>query len=145
MLTKLDLRSGYHQIRVCQEDTPKTAFRTHKGHYKFLVMSFGLMNAPTTFQALMNLGYSNHFKYVLMFFDNILIYSRTVEEHVQHLATVLDILKSQQLYVNRPKCCIAQRKLENLRHNILEEGVAVEAYSKNTARLARLLKFDGIL
>ena len=65
-------------------------------------------------------------KYVLVFFDNILIYSRTIEEHVQHLATVLDILKNQQLYVNRPKCYIAQRRLEYLGHVISEEGVAVD-------------------
>ena len=117
--TKLDLRSGYHQVRVHPDDVAKTAFRTHHGHFEFLVMPFGLSNASSTFQALMNFVLKPFLRRcVLVFFDDILVYSTTWTEHLQQLRTVLDVLREHRLHIKRSKCSFAEPSVHYLGHVI---------------------------
>lgn len=117
--TKLDLRSGYHQVRVHPDDVHKTTFRTHHGHFEFLVMPFGLSNAPSTFQALMNSVLQPFLrKSMLVFFYDILIYSRSYTEHLQHIRAVLDVLRANDLHVKRSKCSFAEPSVAYLGHTI---------------------------
>nr|GEV79325.1 putative reverse transcriptase domain-containing protein [Tanacetum cinerariifolium] len=103
--SKIDLRSGYHQLRVRKEDIPMTAFRTRYGHYEFQVMPFGLTNAPAVFMDLMNHVCKPYLdKFMIVFIDDILIYSKNKKEHVEHLKAILELLKKEELYVKFSKC-----------------------------------------
>ncbi|GKC75773.1 putative reverse transcriptase domain-containing protein [Tanacetum coccineum] len=127
MYSKIDLRSGYHQLIVCDEDIPKTAFRTRYGHYEFQVMPFGLSNAPAVFMDLMNrvcIPYLD--KFMIVFIDDILIYSKTKEEHDAHLRQILELLKKEELYAKFSKCDFWLSKVQFLRHMIDSEVIHVD-------------------
>lgn len=122
--SKIDLRSGYHQIRIAPEDVPKTAFRTRYGHYEFLVLPFGLTNAPATFMHLMHQALRPLLdECALVFLDDILIYSKTLEEHKQHVRRVLDALREQKLYAKESKCEFFKHETEFLGHIVGRDGV----------------------
>ncbi|GJR98092.1 putative reverse transcriptase domain-containing protein [Tanacetum coccineum] len=125
--SKINLRSGYHQLRVRDEDIPKTAFRTRYVHYEFQVMPFGLTNAPTVFMNLMNRVCKPYLdKFVIVFIDDILIYSRNKEKHANHLRIILELLKNEKLYAKVSKCDFWINIVQFLGHLIDSQGLHVD-------------------
>ncbi|GJW51396.1 putative reverse transcriptase domain-containing protein [Tanacetum coccineum] len=125
--SKIDLRSGYHQLRVREQDIPKTAFRTRYGHYEFQVMPFGLTNAPAVFMDLMNRVCKPYLdKFVIVFIDDILIYSKDEKEHEEHLKAILELLKKEKLYAKFSKCEFWIPKVQFLGHVIDSRGIHVD-------------------
>ena len=126
--SKLDLRSGYHQVRIHPDDIAKTAFRTRYGHYEFLVLPFGLTNAPATFMQLMQSIFAPHLdSFVIVFLDDILIYSKTKAEHEQHLRVVLELLRENQLYAKLSKCEFMKQEIQFLGHVVSQAGISCDA------------------
>jgi len=124
--SKIDLCFGYHQIRMQEEIVEKTAFRYHYGHYEFLVMPFQLTNAPATFQSCMNRILNKQLrKYLLVFFNDILIYSKTWEEHLRHLDKVLGVMKAEYLFTKQSKCEFGMTEILHLGHVVCKYGVQV--------------------
>ncbi|GKA80959.1 putative reverse transcriptase domain-containing protein [Tanacetum coccineum] len=125
--SKIDLRSGYHQLRVREQDIPKTAFRARYGHYEFQVMPFGLTNAPAVFMDLMNRVCKPYLdKFVIVFIDDILIYSKNKKEHEEHLKAILELLKKEELYAKFSKCEFWIPKVQFLGHVIDSQGIHVD-------------------
>ncbi|GJR31925.1 putative reverse transcriptase domain-containing protein [Tanacetum coccineum] len=125
--SKIELRSGYHQLRVQEEDIPKTAFRNCYGYYEFQVMPFGLTNAPTIFMDLMNRVCKSYLdKFMIVFIDDILIYSKSMEEHEEHLKLILKLLKKEELYAKFSNCKLWLPKVQFLGHVIDSEGIHVD-------------------
>lgn len=125
--SKLDLRQGFHQILMHGPDVEKMAFRTHQGHYEYRVMPFGFCNAPSTFQAAMNILLTPFLrKFAAVFFDDILVYSRTLSLDLQHLEFVFQTLLQGQYHLKRTKCLFAQKQVEYLGHIVSGKGVEPE-------------------
>ncbi|GJS27678.1 putative reverse transcriptase domain-containing protein [Tanacetum coccineum] len=131
-------KDGYHQLRVHEDDIPKTAFRTRYGHFEFTVMPFGLTNAPTVFMDLMNWVCKPYLdKFVIVFIDDILIYSKTKEDHEIHLKLVLELLKKERLYAKFSKCEFWLQEVHFLSHMVNHNGIHVTQIAKPLTSLTR--------
>jgi hypothetical protein len=132
VFSKIDLRSGYHQLKIQELDIPKTAFHTRYGLYEYTVMSFGLTNVPAYFMYLMNKVFMEHLdKFVVVFINDILIFSKMEEEHEKHLRMVLEKLRSNQLHAKFSKCEFWLTKVFFLGHVISAEGISVDPSKVN--------------
>src|SRR5271170_5481909 len=148
--TKINLHSGYHQIRIKEKDINKTVFRTRYGHYEFLVMPFGLTNAPATFMTLINDIFHEFLdQFVIIYLDNILIYSKTKEKHLKHVHLVLRKLKEHCLYGKLSKCEFMKNEVKYLGHYISAKGISVNHRKieaiKSWPILTNIFKFKSFL
>ena len=139
VFSKIDLRSGYHQIKIRHQDIPKTVFSTRYGLFEYLVMSFGLTNAPAYFMYLMNSVFMPELdKFIVVFIDDILIYSKNEEEHAKHLHIVLQRLREHKLYAKFSKCEFWLKEVPFLGHVISVEGISVDAGKFKMCWIGRL-------
>jgi len=139
VFSKIDLRSGYHQILVKADDVQKTAFRSQYGHYEYVVMPFGVTNAPAVFMDFMNRIFRPFLdKFVVVFIYDILIYSKTQEEHAEHLRLVLGILREKQLYAKLSKCEFWMDEMQFLDHVISAQGMVVDP-----AKVEAMVKWEN--
>ena len=152
VFSSLDLQQGYYQIRIPEEDVPKTAFLTHLGQYEYKVLCMGLTNAPATFQELMNKVFAPYIgKFVLVYLDDIMVYSKTPEDHVRHLRLVLEALRKHKLYAKMSKCDFNKLEVKFLGHIVSREGLRVDPKKVKTVQewpvppdLPRLRSFLGL-
>ncbi|CAA0821927.1 Uncharacterized mitochondrial protein AtMg00860, partial [Striga hermonthica] len=127
IFSKIDLRSGYHQLKIRESDISKTAFRTRYGHYEFVVMPFGLSNAPDVFMDLMNRVFHPFLdQFVIVFIDDILVYSRAIDQHKEHLRNVLETLRREKLYAKFSKCEFWLDRVAFLGHIVTARGIEVD-------------------
>lgn len=153
IFSKIDLRQGYYQIRIRESDVPKTAFRTHFGHFEYRVMPFGLSNAPATFMQLMHSIFHDLLnKYVTIYLDDILIFSKSLNDHYNHLHEVLKRLKENRLYAKMSKCHFCVDQIEFLGHVISKDGISVDPQKvraiteiKRPTKLSELQSFLGLV
>jgi hypothetical protein len=136
IFSKIDLNSGYHLLRIREEDIEKTTFSTSYGHYEYTVMSFGLTNACAAFMGAMNMMFHDYLDdFIVVFLDNILIYSKSEEEQERHLSLVLEALRKNQFYAKMKKCAFWLLKVSFLGHVINQHGILV--YPKNVATVVK--------
>jgi len=139
VFSKIALRSGYHQILVKADDVQKMAFRSRYGHYEYVVMPFGVTNAPTVFMDYMNRIFRPFLdKFVVVFIDDILIYSKTQEEHAEHLRSVFGVLREKQLYAKLSKCVFWMDEVQFLGHVISAQGITVDP-----AKVEAMVKWES--
>jgi hypothetical protein len=152
VFSKIDLRSRYHQLKICASDIPKTTFTIRYGLYEYTVMSFGLTNAPAYFMYLMNKVFMEYLdKFVVVFIDDILIFFKNEEEHAEHLRLVLQKLREHKLYAKRSKCEFWLKEVSFLGHVVSNGGIAVDPSKvqdvlnwKASANVSEIRSFLGL-
>jgi transposase InsO family protein len=132
--SRMDMRSGYHQVRIYPPDVHKTGFNTQFGHFEFNVLPFGLTNAPATFQTLMNTIFADFNEFVIVYLDDVLIFSRNIEEHRVHVRRVLERLRQHQLYANREKCEFGRTSMHFLGHVVSKDGISMDSSKLDDVR-----------